>query len=305
MSRIRTVLLSLLWSLIIVFGFYQVYLFINGYPLFSFAQKEDQKGYINLTSSAPFFIDGVFVGQFAHYLLYPLGTYTLCAEEVGYFSRCFPRVEVLSNEHQMLEMKDVVLLPESLTPRDVTSERVYLLPNKKGFFWYDSQKKQVFWIDQKSEQLRSFYPSFIPDEIRFDEKKEEYSLIKKNGKQKEESFLLDFSELSLPLLNIEMEDSLVFIRENSLWKWDKPDGGVGINTQSFVSFFEEKIEESFIFEGNSNIVLVFPRRVLLFSYYGEDFRFLFSKDSQTPVLFLKKNRQFWFLHDGKLKVVQL
>ncbi len=308
MSRSLAFLFSVIWIIVITFGFYQVYLFINGYPLFTVAKKEEQKGYISFKSDpvAVFFMDSEYIGKDRLHLLYPLGVYRMCAEKLGYMPRCFSGSEVRTNDQEMLHYTGITLLPETLSPRLVTSEKVYLTPNKNGFFWYDTEKKQIFWIDKTSETLQSFYPEFIPDLIEWNAETKSYFLVKKKTKtQAEQRTELSFSSFGFTIpQGIELYNALSV--DDSVLYENKSPKTIGADSEQVIrSFFTSAPEESFYFFGSSNFVLVFPHAALLYSLDGKDFRFLFSKDVETPVIYFSDARQFWFQKDGKMYVLQM
>lgn len=308
MPRSLSLLLSFLWVLLISFGFYQVYLFVNGYPLFTYGQKQEQKGYISFASSPEslFFMDREYLGSADVHKLYLLGNYTMCAEKLGYISRCFPNSEVRTNDQEMLHYRSITLLPENLEKRTVTEEKVYVLPKKNGFFWYDSFKKQIFWIDQGSENVESVFPEFIPDEIMFDEKENHYVLVKKKTlKLPEQKQILNIGSFSFtppkaPDLYIPLVQE-----KNILSHVLPPKNLTSESHKQTIAWFDEKPEQEFSFFTPENKVLVFSSHVFLFSLDAKDFRLLFEKDSSTPVIYFETLRQFWFIHENKLKLLQL
>lgn len=302
MPRSLTFLLSAIWIIVMTFGFYQVYLFINGYPLFTVAKKETQKGYINFESDidASFFLNNEYVGTKKMHDLYPVGQYRMCAEKLGYADRCFPESVVNTNDKEMLHYNGIVLFPDAMTPRLVTEEKVYLLPSKKGFFWYDTDKKQIFWIDKKSADLQSFYPSFVPDEVVWDDEKKQYFLVKKKIK----------TPLSFPSFHFELPKSIELYAPLSVHLWGieqnkTPKTIAGEQIKKMLVSFSSEWEESFSFGSSFSQVLIFPHHVLLYSLNGNDLRHLFTKDPKTPVLYFEKSKQFWFQKDGKLYVLQM
>lgn len=307
MSRFWTYSFSLAWIVFMFFGFYQVYLFLNGYPLLTFGNKEEQKGYVSFSSfpSSSFFMDDEYIGKGDIHILYKIGVYTVCAEKLGYSPRCFENSQVKTNDQEMLHYRNIILLPNPIDIRTITAEKTYTMPSSDGFFWYDANKKQIFWIDSTTPQLQSFFPSFVPDAIEFDEQDNVFYLLKNKTKtepERKERLLLGSFSFSLPQ-KPSFYSALSF-DDYTLWHHLVPKTIGGEQKKIKVASFDTPIETAFPLESDENIILVFANRVVLFSVDAKDIRPLFSKDPKSPVLYFKEANQLWFVSNHQLQMMQ-
>lgn len=289
------------WLILFAFGISQVFLFLQGYNPFSFLSKQEvQSGYATFSSNHSLFLNNQYLGKGSVYGRYEVGKYELCAEGLGYKSRCFSKIEVRGNDFSSAILEDIALLPN---PKDFlfwTTEKVYFLPDSSALFWYDSLKKQVFWVNASSEGVASYFPHFIPEEIEYDEVKKKYGMRGEADDGEDVEEYLSFLSPSFSFLPSQFLSSEYIFEKQRLIEKDNETALFDADSYQLLSVFDEEIEQAIPVFKSRNFILVFSHSFYFFSDSFQEFQFLSEKDEGTSVVFVEDMGSVFFVKDGEL-----
>jgi hypothetical protein len=291
--------LVLLWAITFFFGIYNVFLFLNGYPIFSFGEKEYQKGYITFSSEDNITFDNKFLGKGHFYNSYNIGMYTLCADSLIKNSRCFNDINVVANNDLSTKVEDIILLPKKgNTLINWTKEKIYFSEDLKGLFWYDNPKKQFFYLHDSFSGIRNYFLKESPKEIK-KIKKDFYIVYEDESKEK-----IDFFKNSTSYFSDILENKFYEIGDFSIMK-KNIFSLLDIDKKKVIALFDEKLSQRFLISDSGHEILVFPSSIFLFSPNREDFRLITKKDFNNPVVYISEIGRLYFIYKKQLQSIDI
>lgn len=284
---------GIFWFLLFVLGIYQVFLFLHGYPPFSFGNSQKiQSGYATFSSDSSLFLDGFRLGSGEVYERYAVGEYHLCAEKLGFQNRC-QHVEVLPNDQLSIEIRGIQLVKDPLLAKTLVAPlSPFFLPEGRGMAWYDSEKKQGFVITSFSEGVDSFFVDLpMVESFTWDSDQSRIILTDEVGNE-------DF--VSLEMRESDFSKSRFSFTGNALFKdisvqtlFDRPQ-------TELVTVFQKAPDQVIPVEDNGNALVVFRDDVFFFSADLQDFRWVTKKDPKTSVVYQSSQKELFFVEDGNI-----
>lgn len=287
------------WAVVFFFGVYNVFLFLDGYPIFSFGEKEYQKGYITISSEDNVTFDNKFLGKSSFYDSYNIGVYTLCADSLIKHSRCFNDIKVVANNDMSTKMEDIILLPKiEETLVNWTKEKVYFSDDLEGLFWYDRPKKQFFYLHNRFSGIRNYFLESDLEEIKKIDNN--FYIIYPDGTREKINFFDNSNSYFANSVENEFYDigNFSIMKKNIFSLLD-------IDKKKVIALFDEKVNQKFLLSNSGHEILVFPSSIFLFSPNGEDFRLITKKDFNKPVVYIDDIKRLYFILDKELKSIDL